>query len=61
MKENDEQNCRNCGHSCHCGKKCEQSNVDEFGNLNTFECCKYCRHDGWEDEVKFDIDSFNGA
>lgn len=35
--------CENCGHDCHCGSICEQSNVDEFGNKNTFQCCKNCR------------------
>ena len=50
-------NCQNCGHDCHCDKICVQSNVDEFGNKNTFDCCKNCRHESFIDEEKYNIES----
>ena len=60
--------CQNCGHDCHCGNKCEQELVNEFGEKYKIECCGYCRHEKKKDfdpdEVKYDAsdyDSFNGA
>jgi hypothetical protein len=56
--------CKNCGHQCHCGTKCEQEVVNEFNEKYKIECCGHCRHENWEDEVKYDtldVDSFNGA
>jgi len=51
--------CNNCGHDCHCGTVCEQTNIDEFGNKNTFQCCKHCR---CEKVIKSEKEAgFNGA
>jgi len=56
--------CQNCGHDCHCGGKCKQEVVNEFGEKYKIECCGNCRHDvDIEAETKYDLDedSFNGA
>ena len=42
--------CENCGHNCHCGGKCKQEIVDEFGEKYKIECCGHCRHN--ENEKK---------
>ena len=52
--------CQNCGHDCHCGGQCKQSNIDEFGNKNEFVCCGNCRHEE-QPKIKNPEDVFNGA
>ena len=54
-------NCQNCGHDCHCGNKCEQELVNEFGEKYKIECCGNCRHEEKAKVNSMDYDSFNGA
>ena len=50
-------NCQNCGHDCHCGTICVQNHTDGDGNNVQIHCCAYCRHDSYEDEEKYNIES----
>ena len=53
--------CQNCGHDCHCGGKCEQEVVNEFGEKYKIECCGNCRHEKKYIKTSSPDDLFNGA
>ena len=53
--------CQNCGHDCHCGGKCKQEVVNEFGEKYKIECCGNCRHEKKSIPDSGDYESFNGA
>ena len=37
--------CNNCGHECHCGKKCKQEYTDGDGERYEIQICSHCRHE----------------
>jgi len=53
--------CQNCGHDCHCGGKCKQEVVNEFGEKYKIECCGNCRHEKKQEKVEDITALFNGA
>lgn len=53
--------CQNCGHNCHCGGKCKQEVVNEFGEKYNIECCGNCRHEEKAKKVEDITALFNGA
>jgi hypothetical protein len=40
-----EEYCQNCGHECHCGKKCKQEYTDGDGERYEIQICSHCRHE----------------
>ena len=53
--------CKNCGHDCHCGKKCEQEITNEFNEKYKIECCGFCRCDKDNEKIEDITALFNGA
>ena len=51
------ENCKNCGHNCHCGTSCTQEHKDGDGKDILILCCNHCRCDSYIDEEKYNIES----